>query len=141
VRYPPNLCLAPLIKTRKNSKCQINSIPFKPKAIIQPKERCEERIPKPREEVFVCMFCGRADHLDEFCLRRKRIERMCVEYARNSYCDEFFDLSSHSYSRVPPRSYSRDSFRTFSRALHRTSSCALPQFTHAPNHCSYGLGS
>jgi hypothetical protein len=95
--------------------------------------------PNPREEAFICMFCGRAGHLDEF-FRRKRIEKRCHEYARNSYHDEFFDLPPRSYSRALPRSYSRASSRTLSRALPRTSSHALPQFTHGPNHRSYGLG-
>jgi hypothetical protein len=38
------------------------------------------------------MFCGRAGHLDEFCFRHKRIERRRVEYARDSYRDEFIDF-------------------------------------------------
>jgi hypothetical protein len=80
----------------------------------------------------VCMYCGRAGHLDEVCFRRKRIERRRVEYARDSYCDEFIDFSPHSYSHVPPHVYSRASPRTFS--------CALSQFAHGPNHRSYGLG-
>jgi hypothetical protein len=42
---------------------------------------------------------------------------MRFDYARNSYRDEFIDF--------PPRSYSR----------------ALPQFSHGPNHRSYGFGS
>jgi hypothetical protein len=50
---------------------------------------------KPREEAFVCMFCGRADHLDEFCFRRKKIERRQFEYARNLYRDEFIDFPPH----------------------------------------------
>jgi hypothetical protein len=95
--------------------------------------------PKPREEAFICIFCGRAGHLDEFCFRRKRIERRRVEYARNSCHDEFIDFPPHSYSRIPPRSYSRASSHTFSRALPHTSSCALPQFAHGPNHRSYGF--
>jgi hypothetical protein len=94
------------------------------------------------------MFCGRAGHLDEFYFRRKRIERRCVEYARNSYRDEFLDVPPQSYSHIPPRSYyrslsrtfSRPSPHTFSRALPRTSSSASPQFTHRPNHRSYGFG-
>jgi hypothetical protein len=45
-----------------------------------------------------------------------------------------------SYSHVPPRFYSRASPRTFPRALPLTSSSALPQFTHGPNHRSYGFG-
>jgi hypothetical protein len=48
--------------------------------------------PKPRDEAFICMFCGCVTHLDEFCFWRKRIERRCFDYARNSYRDEFFDF-------------------------------------------------
>jgi hypothetical protein len=86
------------------------------------------------------MFCGRTDHFDEFCFRQKRIERRHVEYARDSYRDEFIDFPPRSYSHVPPRFYSRASPRTFSRALPHTSSSALPQFAHGPNHRSYGFG-
>jgi hypothetical protein len=71
------------------------------------------------------MFCDRAGHLDEFCFRHKRIEKMCLDYARNSYHDKFIDF--------PPRSYSR--------ASPHTSSHALPHFSHGPNHLSYGFGS
>jgi hypothetical protein len=114
--------------------------PSNPKPSFNPKREASKETPKPRGEAFVCMFCGRASHLSEFCFRWKRIERRRVEYARNSYRDEFLDLPPHSYSRVPPRSFSRASSRTFSRALPRTSSCALPQFAHGPNHRSYGFG-
>jgi hypothetical protein len=82
--------------------------------------------PNPREEAFICMFCGRAGHLDE--------------YAKDSYRDEFIDFPPRSYSHVLPRFYSRASPCTFSRALPRTSSGALPQFAHGPNHRSYGFG-
>jgi hypothetical protein len=75
--------------------------------------------------VYICMFCDRVGHLDKFCFRRKRMEKMRVDYARNSYRDEFIEF--------PPRSYSR--------ASPRTSSHALPQFAHGPNHHSYGSGS
>jgi hypothetical protein len=78
------------------------------------------------------MFCGRAGHLDEFCFWPKRIEMRRIEYTRDSYRDEFIDFLSRSYSHVPPRFYSRTSPRTFSRVL--------PQFTHGPNHRSYGFG-
>jgi hypothetical protein len=54
--------------------------------------------PKPREKAFICMFCGRAGHLDEFFFRRKRIEKMHFDYVRNSYCDEFSDFLPHFYS-------------------------------------------
>jgi hypothetical protein len=122
--------------------------PSNPKPFFNPKIEARTETPKLREEAFVCIFCGRAGHLDEFCFRRKRIERRHVEYARDSYRDEFIDFPPHSYSHVPPRSYSRASPRTFSRALPhtssgalpRTSSSALPQFAHGPNHRSYGFG-
>jgi hypothetical protein len=71
------------------------------------------------------MFCGRVGHLDEFCFPRKRIEKMCFDYDRNSYRDGFSDF-------LP---------RSFSHALTRTSYHALPQFTHGPNHRSYGFDS
>jgi hypothetical protein len=114
--------------------------PSNPKPSFNPKREASKKTPKPREEAFICMFCGRAGHLDEFCFRRKRIERRSVDYARDSYRDEFIDFPSRSYSHVSPRFYSRASPRTFSRALSRTSSSALPQFAHGPNHRSYGFG-
>jgi hypothetical protein len=113
-----------------------------------PKREARKETHKARDEAFICMFCGRAGHLDEFCFRQKRIERSRVEYARDSYRDEFFDVPPQSYSRIPPRTYSRASShtfshaspRTFSHALPHTSSCALPQLAHGPNHRSYGFG-
>jgi hypothetical protein len=38
-----------------------------PKPSFNPKKEVKREAPKPREEAFVCMFCGRAGHLDEFC--------------------------------------------------------------------------
>jgi hypothetical protein len=114
--------------------------PSNPKPSFNPKREVRKETPKSREEAFIYMFCGRASHIDEFCFRRKRIERRRVEYARDSYRDEFIDFLPHYYSRVPPRFYSRVSPRTFSRALPHTSSSASPQFTHGPNHRSYGFG-
>jgi hypothetical protein len=55
--------------------------------------------------------------LDEFCSRRKRIEKRHLDYARNSYHDEFINF--------PPRTFS----------------CASPSFFHGPNHHSYVFGS
>jgi hypothetical protein len=81
--------------------------------------------PKPREEVFVCMFCGHAGHLVQFCFRRRRIEKRRFDYARNLYHNEFIDFPPQSYSRALPRTYSR----------------ALPQFSHGSNHHSYVFGS
>jgi hypothetical protein len=104
------------------------------------KREVRKETPKPREKAFVCMFCGRAGHFNKFCFRRKRIERRRVEYARDSYRDEFINFLPRYYSHVPPRFYSRASPRTFSRAFSRTSSGALPQFAYGPNHRSYGFG-
>jgi hypothetical protein len=87
--------------------------PSNPKPSFNPKGGVKRESPKPREEAFVCIFCDRAGHLDEFCFLRKRIERGHIEYARNSYRDEFIDFLPHSYSHVPPRFYSHASPLTF----------------------------
>jgi hypothetical protein len=62
-----------------------------PKSSFNPKRDVKKETSKPRDNAFICMFCGRAGHLDEFCFRRKRIEISYVEYARDSYRDEFLD--------------------------------------------------
>jgi hypothetical protein len=113
-------------KEEATIKCTKAHYPSNPKPSFNPKREVRKETPKPREEVFICMFCGSAGHLNEFCFRRKRIERRRVEYARNSYLDEFLDLPPHSYSCVPPRSYSHASPHTSSCALPRTSSYASP---------------
>jgi hypothetical protein len=107
--------------------------PFNPKPSFNSKREVRKETPKLREEGFVCMFSGRAGQLDEFCFRCKRIEKRHLDYARNSYCDEFIDFLSCSHSRVPPHSYSHASPRTSSRALSR--------FFHGPSNRSYGFGS
>jgi hypothetical protein len=55
--------------------------PSNPKSSFNPKREARKETPKPREEAFVCIFCGRAGHLDEFCFPLKRIDRRRVEYA------------------------------------------------------------
>jgi hypothetical protein len=40
--------------------------PSNPKPSFNPNREARKETPKPREEAFVCMFCGRAGHLDEF---------------------------------------------------------------------------
>jgi hypothetical protein len=102
-----------------------NHYPSSPKPSFNPKREVRKEIPKPTKEAFVCMFCGRAGYLDEFCFCRKRIENMRFEYARNSYCNEFIDF--------PPRSYCRTS--------PHTSSHALSHFSPGPNHHTYDFGS
>jgi hypothetical protein len=90
--------------------------PSNPKPSFNPMRGVKRESPKPREEAFVCIFCDCAGHLDEFCFRHKIIERR-VEYARNSYRDEFIDFPPHSYSHAPPRFYSRASPHTSSRVF------------------------
>jgi hypothetical protein len=58
--------------------------PCSPKPSFNLKREVRKEIPKPREEAFVCMFCGCAHHLDEFCFHRKRIEKIRFDYAKNS---------------------------------------------------------
>jgi hypothetical protein len=53
--------------------------PSNPKPSFNPKREASKETPKLRDEAFICMFCGRAGHLDEFCFQRKRIERRHVE--------------------------------------------------------------
>jgi hypothetical protein len=57
--------------------------PSNPKPTFNPKREARKETPKPREEAFVCMFCGSVGNLDEFCFRRRTIERRRVEYARD----------------------------------------------------------
>jgi hypothetical protein len=99
--------------------------PSSPKPSFNPKRDVKKETPKPRREVFVCMFCGRAGHLDKFCFYRKRIEKRHFEYSRNSYHDEFSDFLPRFYSRASPH----------------TSSRVLSHISHGPNHHSYGFGS
>jgi hypothetical protein len=101
-------------KTIKSTKAHY---PSNPKPSFNPKREVRKETPKPRDEGFVCMFCGRAGHLDEICFCRKRIEKRHFDYDRNSNHDEFFDFLPHSYTR------------------------AFPRASHGPNHRSYGFGS
>jgi hypothetical protein len=48
------------------------------------------------------MFCDRAGYLDEFFFCRKIIEKRRLDFARNSYRNEFIDFLPHSYSRASP---------------------------------------
>jgi hypothetical protein len=68
--------------------------PSNPKTSFNLKREVRKETFKSREEAFVCTFCGRAGHLDESCFWQKRIERRRVEYARDSYRDEFIDFLS-----------------------------------------------
>jgi hypothetical protein len=89
--------------------------PSNPKPSFNPKREVRKETPKTREEAFVCMFCSHDGHMDEFCFRRKRIEKRRFDYARNSYRNEFIDFPPCSSSRAPSH------------------------FFHGPNHYSYGF--
>jgi hypothetical protein len=99
--------------------------PSNPKPSFKSKRDVKKETPKPREEAFVCIFCGRAGHLDEFCFRHKRIKKRHFDYARNSYHDEFSNFPSRSYSHASPHTSSHD----------------LSRFPRGPNHRLYGFGS
>jgi hypothetical protein len=115
-RVLQSLCLPPTT-TEEIIKSTKTHYPSNPKPSFYPKREVRKETPKPREEVFICMFCGRASHLDGFCLCRKRIEKKRFDYARNSYRNEFIDFLPCSYSHAPPR------------------------FFHGPNYRTYGFGS
>jgi hypothetical protein len=128
-KFVPSSCYHKEEEALKPTKAHY---PSNLKPFFNPKREARKETLKPRVEAFVCVFYGRVGHLNEFCFRWKRIERSRVEYARNSYRDEFIDFLPRSYSHVPPCFYSCALPHTFSRAL--------PRFAHGYNHCSYGLG-
>jgi hypothetical protein len=41
--------------------------PSNPRPSFNPKRGVKKNTANPREEVYICMFCGPAGHLDEFC--------------------------------------------------------------------------
>jgi hypothetical protein len=65
--------------------------PSNPKPSFNPK-RGVKNTPNPSEKVYICMFYGCVGHLDEFYFRCKRMEKSRVDYARNSYHDEFINF-------------------------------------------------
>jgi hypothetical protein len=75
--------------------------PSNPKPSLNPKRGVKKYTQNPSDEVYICRFCGRAGHLDEFCFWRKRMEKRHVDYVRNSYHDEFIYFLPHFYSRAP----------------------------------------
>jgi hypothetical protein len=75
--------------------------PSNPKPSLNPKRGVKKNTPNQSEKVYICMFCDRAGHLDEFCFQWKRIEKRRIDYARNSYHDEFIDFLPHFSSHAP----------------------------------------
>jgi hypothetical protein len=104
-------------KEEETLKSTKTHYPSNPKLSFNLKKGVRKETPKSREEAFICIFCGRAGHLDEFCFHHKRMEKRHFDYSRNSYRDEFIDFLPHISSR------------------------ALPHFYHGSNHCSYGFAS
>jgi hypothetical protein len=41
--------------------------PSNPKPSFNPKRGVKQNTPNPSEKVYICIFCDRAGHLDEFC--------------------------------------------------------------------------
>jgi hypothetical protein len=64
--------------------------PSNPKPSLTPKRGVKKETLKLREKAFVCMFCGRAGHLDEFCFLCNRMEKRSEERnpqaERGSFC-------------------------------------------------------
>jgi hypothetical protein len=68
-------------KEEETLKSTKTHYPSNPKSSFNPKREVRKETPKPIEEAFICMFCGFAGHLDEFCFCRKRIEKRRFDYA------------------------------------------------------------
>jgi hypothetical protein len=103
-------------KEEETLKSTKTHYPSNPKPSFKPKGEVRKENPKPREDAFICMFCGHVGHLDDFCFCRKRIEKRHLDYARNSYRDEINDF-------LP------------------CTSRASPHLFHGSNHRSCGFGS
>jgi hypothetical protein len=103
---------------KETLKAKPISYPPNPKPSLNPKrvQRQTTNSSMPNlDGVYTCMFCGHAGHLDEFCFPCKRMEKRRVDYARNSYHNEFIDFPPLISSRAPSH------------------------FSHGPNHHSYIL--
>jgi hypothetical protein len=80
ISYPPNP--KPSFNPKRDQKQTTN--PSNPKPSFNPKREVRKETSKPREKALICMFCGCASHLNDFCFHRKRIEKRRFDYARNS---------------------------------------------------------
>jgi hypothetical protein len=56
-------------KEEETIKSTKSHYPSNPNQSFNPKREVRKETPKPREEAFIYMFCGRAVYLDEFCFR------------------------------------------------------------------------
>jgi hypothetical protein len=99
-------------KEEETLKSTKTHYPSNSKPSLNPMREARKETPRPREEAFICIFYGRAGHMDEFYFRRKRVEKRHFDYDRNSYHDEFIDFlpctsraSSHFFNGPNHRSY------------------------------------
>jgi hypothetical protein len=86
-RAPPKKAV--WVHKPKEFKNPLDTLP--PKQALQPKNQprraqpplSPKRVsqPKSHQRVFHCVFCGRDGHLEEFCFRRKRVEKREREWA------------------------------------------------------------
>jgi hypothetical protein len=70
-------------KEEETIKSNKTHYPSNPKPLFNPKREVRKETPKPRDEDFIYIFCGRAGHLDKFYFHHKRIEKRCFDYTRN----------------------------------------------------------
>jgi hypothetical protein len=59
-------------ETIKSTKIEY---PSNPKPSFNPKREVRKKTSKPREEGFICMFCGHAGHLEEFASVTRELRR------------------------------------------------------------------
>jgi regulator of replication initiation timing len=93
-------------KEEETLKSTKTHYPSNPKPSFNPKREVWKETLKQRDEAFICMFCVCAGHLDEFCFRRKRIEKTRFDYARNSYHDKFIDFLPRTFSHASSHFFS-----------------------------------
>jgi hypothetical protein len=120
-RALPSLFLPPTItKEEETIKSTKTHHPSNPKPSFNLKREVRKETLKAREEALVRMFCGHAGHLDEFCFRRKRIEKRHFDYARHSYRNEFIVFPPHSYSHaITKQTVLKDATRRYERVSAR----------------------
>jgi hypothetical protein len=104
-------------KVEESLKPTKTHYPSNPKSSFNPRRGVKKNTSTPSEEVYICMFCDHAGHLDEFYFQCKRMEKRLMNYARNSYRGEFIDFLPHFSFRAPS------------------------SFSHGPDHHSYAFSS
>jgi hypothetical protein len=62
-------------KEEETLKSTKTHYPSNRKPSFNPNREVRKETPNPREEAFIYMFSGHADHLDEFCFHHKRLEK------------------------------------------------------------------